>query len=942
MRNNSLTLRLLLVLVISVALITSIVSAADPALHPNLSNTKNPVLSAAAINFPESPLSGQLMFSYENGTQAWTQQKASAGWRARLFPTRVAAPDSKTAFLSPGGTNETRTGGNRTDPFAVIDEKLVPSEAAGLKSLIQNTLHAFSYNEATCDWNARNAANRITFTYTRDGTAKFSEGENAFGLTLLGIGRGDGHSPAGKGHVQADGRQLNITRPEYTEWYRNNDEGVEQGITIASRPTGSGLLHVGFGLTGNNSLSLKDTKTLILTDASGTPLFEYTGLRAFSSDGRDLPASLAIDGTTLFWVVDDTGAVYPVTIDPVVVSASKATATFTGSAGSYGVITQGDNFGISVALNSSGAVALIGANQNYTADSMTGAAYIFTMPAGGWSSKSASAATATFTGGYSGDNFGLSVALNSSGAVALVGAHSNRTAAAVRPGAAYIFTMPPGGWSGTTSASAANATFTGIGNDDSFGYSVALNSTGTMALVGAYQKDNGGAGAAYIFEAPGGIWSGATTSASKANATFTGGKAGDYFGQSVALNSTGAVALVGAPYNDTAGEDAGAAYIFTMPTGGWSSKSASDATAKFSGGLASDGFGFSVALSSDGTRALVGAIYNDTTGAGDEGAAYIFTMPTGGWSSKSASDANARFTGGKDHDEFGKSVALSSDGTRALVGAVRNITADSMNGAAYIFEAPGGVWSGATTSASKANATFTGGAASDYFGLSVALSSDGTRALVGAPYNNTAGEGAGAAYIFPTTYLIAGGTTTGTAGTVVNGLTLNPTGTLTNVDLYLGTDAATPTGTAVKTGISLPDSVETTVNSVDLTGKTAGTYYIIACESGTTSILGATTSAVYTVTATPSIAGVIGFRWNTSDSSPRLYQIDSDGTVIPNKTGDWFNTHPPWSGMKTVVVNASNSTPVLYGTNNRGDGLDLTGTYGDVMVEIPLFYTCST
>ncbi|MFA4824939.1 MAG: PKD domain-containing protein [Methanoregula sp.] len=90
------------------------------------------------------------------------------------------------------------------------------------------------------------------------------------------------------------------------------------------------------------------------------------------------------------------------------------------------------------------------------------------------------------------------------------------------------------------------------------------------------------------------------------------------------------------------------------------------------------------------------------------------------------------------------------------------------------------------------------------------------------------------------------------------------------------------------------------------------------------------------------IDGVIGFRWNTSDPSPRLYQIDSDGAVIPNATGDWFNTHPPWSGMKTVVVNATNSTPVLYGTNNRGDGLDLTGTYGDVMVEIPLFYTCST
>jgi PKD repeat protein len=44
--------------------------------------------------------------------------------------------------------------------------------------------------------------------------------------------------------------------------------------------------------------------------------------------------------------------------------------------------------------------------------------------------------------------------------------------------------------------------------------------------------------------------------------------------------------------------------------------------------------------------------------------------------------------------------------------------------------------------------------------------------------------------------------------------------------------------------------------------------------------------------------------------------------------------------MKTVVV-ASNGT-IFYGSNNRGDGLDLNGTQGDVMVEIPKFWICST
>jgi len=908
MRHNPLSLRLLLVLFLSVALITSIVSAADPALHSNLSNTKNPVLSAAAINSPESPLSGQLMFSYENGTQAWTLQTTSTGWRARLFPTRVAAPDSKKALLSPVGTKETRTGGNRTDPFAVIDEKLAPSEAAALKSLIQNTLHAFSYNEATGDWYARNAANQITFTYTQDGTAKFSEGTNTFGLTLLGIGRGDGLSPAGKGNVQADRRQLNITRPEYTEWYRNNDEGVEQGMTIASPPTGSGLLHVGFGLTGDNTFSLKDKKTLILTGASGKPLFEYTSLHAFSSDGRDLPAVLATDGTTLYWVVDDTGAVYPITIDPVVVSASKAKATFTGGAAS-------DRFGNSVALNSSGAVALVGAYYNSTAATEAGAAYIFTMPTGGWSSKSASAATATFTGGAKEDSFGNSVALNSSGAVALIGAYQNCTTVNGYEGAAYIFEAPGGVWSGTTSASKANATFTGGNKQDNFGNSVALNSSGAVALIGAYNNDTAtllGAGAAYIFIMPSGGWTGTTKSASAADATFTGGAGTDYLGTSVALNSTGAVALVGAYNNATAVGKSGAAYIFTMPATGWSgTTSASAANATFTGGAASDYFGWSVALNSTGAVALVGAPYNDTTVAGDEGAAYIFTMPAGGWSgTKSASAANVTFTGGAASDNFGYSVALNSMGAVALVGAYNNVTAVGKSGAAYFFNMPTTGWSG-TTSASAASVTFTGGSNNDdQFGYSVALNSTGAVALVGANQNVTAVGKSGAAYIFPTIYLIAGGTTTGTAGRVVNDLTLNPTGTLTNVDLFLGTDAATPTGTAVKTGISsLPASVATTINSVDLTGKTAGTYYLIVNESGTTNLLAATTSAVYTVNAP---APVVSFTSDkTSGAAPLAVTFTDHSTNIPIGWA-WFFGDENWTVPAWTQVNASSGWTKRY------------------------------
>ena len=86
---------------------------------------------------------------------------------------------------------------------------------------------------------------------------------------------------------------------------------------------------------------------------------------------------------------------------------------------------------------------------------------------------------------------------------------------------------------------------------------------------------------------------------------------------------------------------------------------------------------------------------------------------------------------------------------------------------------------------------------------------------------------------------------------------------------------------------------------------------------------------------------IIGFRWDTSDPSPRLYQIDSTGATIPNKDATFWDNWAVTGNMKTVVVNPENGT-VNYGTNNRGDGLDLSGASGDVMVEIPRFYTCST
>jgi len=256
-------------------------------------------------------------------------------------------------------------------------------------------------------------------------------------------------------------------------------------------------------------------------------------------------------------------------------------------------------------------------------------------------------------------------------------------------------------------------------NGDFFGHAAAIS--GDYAIVGAYAEDTGAseAGAAYIYERSGGVWS----QVAKIQASDKQG--GDQFGWSVAIS--GDRAIVGAYNEDTGGTDAGAAYIFERSGGMWSQVAKIQASGKQAG----DNFGVSVAISGD--RAMVGAYWEDTGGS-SAGAAYIFELSAGVWSQVAkiqASDKQA-------DDNFGFSVAISGD--HAIVGAMWEDTGGTNAGAAYIFERSGGVWS------EVAKIQASDKQAGDQFGWSVGISDD--RAIAGAWEEDTGGTGAGAAYIF--------------------------------------------------------------------------------------------------------------------------------------------------------------------------------------------------
>ena len=164
--------------------------------------------------------------------------------------------------------------------------------------------------------------------------------------------------------------------------------------------------------------------------------------------------------------------------------------------------------------------------------------------------------------------------------------------------------------------------------NDYFGRSVAVD--GDTAVVGMPGDDDtqNNSGAVLVFTPDSnGDWS----QAAKLKASDAASD--DGFGSSVALD--GDTIVVGAPFDDDNGDSSGSAYVFTEPTGGWGgwdslndlAKAALTAKIVPAGVAAGDEFGRSVAVDDSTGNIVAGAWHDDS----NEGSAYVFTEPTGGW-----------------------------------------------------------------------------------------------------------------------------------------------------------------------------------------------------------------------------------------------------------------------------------------------------------------------
>ena len=256
---------------------------------------------------------------------------------------------------------------------------------------------------------------------------------------------------------------------------------------------------------------------------------------------------------------------------------------------------------------------------------------------------------------------------------------------------------------------------------DQSGYSVSLSSDGTIVAIGAVGNDNR-AGHTRIYQ-----YNGVLNSWAQLGGDIDGEAATDNSGRSVSLSSDGSIVAIGAYLNDGTATNAGRTriYQYNGVLNSWAQLGGD-----INGEANQDFSGFSVSLSSDGTKVAIGAYGKDDGSKANAGYTRIYQYDGVSWT-----QLGPDIYGEAANDQSGYSVSLSSDGTIVAIGAGLNNETEGRGkkaGRTRIYQYSSGSWS-------QLGYNIDGEAAYDYSGYSVSLSSDGTKVAIGASGNDNDG-----------------------------------------------------------------------------------------------------------------------------------------------------------------------------------------------------------
>jgi len=589
-----------------------------------------------------------------------------------------------------------------------------------------------------------------------------------WGLVLTGIGSDKNIQSVEPAILVTTDNRIEYQRDLITEWYKNDDQGLEQGFTI-HKPIIDDAQNtiVQMQIRGDLEAELSGT-TVKLGNSELGHMLNYNKLVVWDANKQGLDAHFELNGDTLVIAVNTQDAVYPIVIDPLV----------TGVADSVLQINQDySDFGRSVAsagdINSDGYGDVIVGDPTYDdGENNEGAAFVFLgSPAGlissiPWGGASNIGAVAILQSNQAGSLFGQSVAgigdIDGNGYDDVIVGAPNYTDGQSGEGAAFIFYSSANGITSSDPTTAINASVVLQSNqiDAMFGYSVAAagdidNDTYLDLIVGSPYYDDGepDEGTAFVFY---GTANGIASSDPSITDPVTGVGAGimlyanvpdAHFGTSVA--SAGDIdgdgyddVIIGVPDSGGFISD-GSALIYYGASGGipdpgsyaslWHASDTVVSTYNF--GSSVDGAGD---VNGDGYDDVIIGYPHYTDGQNVEGAAFIYygsstRIKSTNFVSEGIPDITLQSN--QVGAGFGYSVAhagdLNSDGyDDVVVGARSYYNGVSSGGAAFIFYgSPNGIGSSHVNNTDpvtgiKADILLSGDISFGFFGSSVASAGD--------------------------------------------------------------------------------------------------------------------------------------------------------------------------------------------------------------------------
>lgn len=210
---------------------------------------------------------------------------------------------------------------------------------AKLEENIRRSAYLITWQDKTClpdlnsAYQALNPAQNLRAYLTNKGIRIIPCNEKTpnweLGLILTGYGYEGDIKPVTISGLTAVDNRLEYRRNMLTEWYVNEEQGIEQGFTLTAPPKSKNaheeeqvVLEMAFSGDLTPKLNAAESALEFFT-SDGRSVVSYGSLFAYDATGRNLPAQFVLRDKQIAILVTAKDAVYPVSVDPSFSSAGK-------------------------------------------------------------------------------------------------------------------------------------------------------------------------------------------------------------------------------------------------------------------------------------------------------------------------------------------------------------------------------------------------------------------------------------------------------------------------------------------------------------------------------------------------------------------------------------------------------------------------------------------